>query len=169
MAAIEWFKVYVGAPRHWKFGKLVERLPRDGASVEPHVWRRSVFGLVVRAWEYLAQYAPLGDLTKIPPKAIAEACDWGGDPEELLRVLAECGFIDEKGGRRTWHKWDDRNSALRDVSTDRVKKYRAKLARKKAAEAKRRAETRAALKAPQNGTAHDDPLKHLLTPIRRKP
>ena len=56
--------------------------------------RPTAIGHLELLWAYTARYAPDGELTKHPYRAIARACDWMGDAGQFIDSLIESGWLD---------------------------------------------------------------------------
>ncbi|MCK4625053.1 MAG: hypothetical protein KAV00_07070 [Phycisphaerae bacterium] len=91
-------------PNHPKTYRLAEILK---------ITRRDAVGLLEMLWQFVAEYAPAGDIGKYPNEAIARAVDWNGNADELLRALIHCGtngfgFIEKHARvRLIIHDWKD--------------------------------------------------------------
>lgn len=117
MGAAQWYKVWVGASRHWKVDALTKVLGLED--------RRLALAIEVLLWEYLAEHAPTGDLTRIPPEALAHVAG-EDDAGRLMSALAEVGMTEVVDGKLLWHGWNEKNGgvgALRS-STERTRAYR---------------------------------------------
>jgi len=67
-----------------------------------------VSGLLEELWQFTAKNAPLGDVGKFDNADIAAMVEWEGDPDELVDMLIDCGWLDEsKEWRLVVHDWHD--------------------------------------------------------------
>lgn len=73
------------AYRHPKMLDLASRLA---------IPRTQAIGIVEVLLDYTAEAAPQGNIGKWPDGAIAEACDWDGDPTIFVGALVEAGWLD---------------------------------------------------------------------------
>lgn len=66
---------------------------------------------VMDLWAYCASSKPDGDLSGMSNEAIAVACDWDGDADELIAALTVENFelLDGAPGSYKIHDWDDHN------------------------------------------------------------
>ena len=53
---------------------------------------------LTRLWAWASEFAPDGLLTGLPPRAIAKAAGWRGDPQTLLAALSEAGYLERRPG-----------------------------------------------------------------------
>lgn len=67
-----------------------------------------------RLWTWCIRYAEDGCITNISPFILADAADWGGDPEQFLKALKESKFVDEKPEGLFIHDWEDYAGKLID-------------------------------------------------------
>ena len=89
---------------------------------------RGAVGLLHCLWWWCIDYAPDGDLSRYDAEDIAIACEWEGDPDTLVSMLVETGFLDDDGVLQV-HDWAD---------------YGGKWKEKRSANARRQQEMRAA-------------------------
>jgi hypothetical protein len=68
-----------------KFIKLQRRLKES---------KRGTVGLLELLWNNTARQCPRGDIGKFSNEDIAILCDWDGDPDELIKTLVDCGWLD---------------------------------------------------------------------------
>lgn len=86
-------------PELTKFKRLMRRLGES---------RRGVIGLLEGLWLAVAKDCPLGDVGRFDNEEIAIMCDWEHDPEDLVRALVDCGWLDECPRHRlVVHDWAD--------------------------------------------------------------
>lgn len=97
-----WIKSYQALRQHPKTRKLARRL---GVRLPEAV------GILHCLWWWCIDYAPDGDLTKHDAEDIALACEWEGEPKDIIEHLTSCGFIDNGDGLRL-HDWDEYGGAL---------------------------------------------------------
>lgn len=76
----------LGALDHPKMYALAERLA---------VNRAQAIGHMELLWAFTSTKAPAGDLGKWPLTAVAQACDWMGDPATFMAALIAVRFVDE--------------------------------------------------------------------------
>ena len=57
----------------------------------------SARGLVVLLLRWTAHHAPNGDLSIYTPEVLASATEWDRDPNELVAILQQSGFLDARG------------------------------------------------------------------------
>lgn len=108
------------ATQNAKFTKLVRRvrsalpgLPVDPATV--------AVGLLERMWHFTLSSAKRGDIGQHDDELIAEACGWLGDPEELVAMLVETGWLDRCPTHRLLvHDWADHAPAYLRKNIDRA-------------------------------------------------
>jgi hypothetical protein len=83
-----------------KFKKLGRRLETDV---------KTTVGIVELLWIACQINTPRGDIgAKLDNEEIAIACDWGGEPDELITALVDTGWLDEHPEHRlVVHDWAD--------------------------------------------------------------
>jgi hypothetical protein len=85
--------------KHWKTKRLI-RLLKDAAA--------PVY--VINLWAHCqVSKKPVLD---VPACAIAEICDYDGDPDAFVKALLACGFVEKQGDRYVVHQWADYNNNL---------------------------------------------------------
>jgi len=89
---------------------------------------RGAVGLLHCLWWWCLDYASDGDLSRYDAEDIAIACEWAGDPDTLVSMLVETGFLDDNVCLQV-HDWAD---------------YGGKWKEKRSANARRQQEMRAA-------------------------
>ena len=112
-----WIKSYQALRDHPKTRKLARRVGGVPTAI----------GYLHCLWWWCIDYAPDGDLTKHDIEDIAIACEWDGEPQDIITNLTECGFLENGGGLRV-HDWDDYGGALvlqRARNAERMKDARA--------------------------------------------
>ena len=91
--------VKMTCPQSIKFLKLKRRLKL------PH-WQ--VVGLLESLWLFTQMNAPRGDIGRLSNEDLAATIEWDGEPDELVKILVECGFLDECDvNRLVVHDWED--------------------------------------------------------------
>lgn len=67
--------------------------------------------MMIRIWGHcqLRKTHVFNDLT---PNALKAICRWEGDPDRLMGILLECGFIKKNGTQVVVHQWDEVNNYL---------------------------------------------------------
>lgn len=88
-------------------------------------------GLVVCLWMWALTNAPEGDLSRHPPKVIANACHWRKKPEDLINALQQCKFLTSD---MRIHDWDDYLGKLLEQREANKIRNRESRAKKKVAE-----------------------------------
>lgn len=82
-----------------KLTKLMRRLDID---------RPRAIGTLSLLWAFTQQSARRGDIGRHPDEDIALACDWEGNPSELIDGLIHAGFLDRDSVHRLIiHDWSD--------------------------------------------------------------
>ncbi len=126
---VPWIQVYSNLPQHPKVIRLADALGLTSAAVRPDA---VAVGMLVSLWTWAAQNAPDGDLSRVSPRAVAEACSWRRTPQKLLDALTQTGFLDPDG---RLHDWDvherlymDALERRREQTRERVRRYRARSA-----------------------------------------
>lgn len=119
-----WIAVYQGIARHRKTVKLASLLD---------IPRMSAVGHMISLWHWAIDNAPDGDLSGLSDEMVAMAAEW---PEAtgpfFVQAIKQAGFVDPDG---MLHNWMD---------------YAGKLIDRREADAKRKRETRASAKHPQD-------------------
>ena len=85
---MDWLHSYKSLRSHPKTRKLARRV----GGIVPAI------GHLHCLWWWALDYAPDGDLTKHDAEDIAIACEWDGDPEEIVSALVACGFLENGDG-----------------------------------------------------------------------
>jgi hypothetical protein len=87
---------------HTKLKKLQRR---TGESL------RACVGLMELLWHLTAREAPRGDIGRLSDEDIAIALEWEKDPEDLVEILVDCGWVDRSEKYRLlihdWHEHAD--------------------------------------------------------------
>lgn len=74
-----------------------------------HLGERAIEALL-SLWEMTSLNCPSGNWGKITSSELAQCISWSGDPDELLRALIDCGFVDiDDNGNLLIHNWERRN------------------------------------------------------------
>jgi hypothetical protein len=113
-----WLKSHQSLRDHPKTRKLARRLGGVPAAI----------GHLHCLWWWCLDYATDGDLTRHDHEDIAIACEWDGDPGELIDALVACGFLDDKDGLRV-HDWAEYAGQLilrREENRERARAHYAK-------------------------------------------
>ena len=63
-------------------------------------------------WWWCLDYAPDGDLSGHDYEDIAIACEWDGEPKELVEMLVASGFLDRDKKALRVHDWTDWGGTL---------------------------------------------------------
>ena len=122
---MSWIHSHQALRHHPKTRKLARALD---------VSNTQAIGILHCLWWWCLDYAPDGDLTDIDAATIADACEWEGDPDELIAAFVGasakrggCGFVDNGDGLKV-HDWDDYAGSLigaRERNADRMRASRA--------------------------------------------
>jgi len=103
-----------------KFTKLVRRLRKafPGLPVDPEV---VATGILEQLWHFTITSARRGDIGQHDDELIAEACGWLGDPEELISILTDTGWVDHcTTNRLVVHDWNEHAPAFIKRNIDRL-------------------------------------------------
>jgi hypothetical protein len=103
-------------------------------------------------WWWCLDYADAGDLSRYGHDVIADACEWDGDPSELVEALVGSGFVDVSDQGLHVHDWDDYAGRL-------IERRRRNAARMKEARASHVSRT---CGATQHNSTQPDPTKSAL-------
>ncbi len=90
---------------------------------------RGAVGLLHCLWWWCLDYAPDGDLSRYDAEDIAIACEWEGDPDTLVSMLVETGFLSDDGGSLQVHDWNDYGGKLlerRERNAEQMRRARAR-------------------------------------------
>jgi len=90
---------------------------------------RGAVGLLHCLWWWCIDYAPDGDLSRYDAEDIAIACEWEGDPDTLVSMLVETGFLSDDGGSLQVHDWNDYGGKLlerRERNAEQMRRARAR-------------------------------------------
>jgi hypothetical protein len=96
-----WIQIDAGIHEHDKIYNLADMLD---------ITNSHAVGLMVSLWAWAATYAPDGDITNYPPRAIAKAAGWHGEPDVLYEAMRSPTslFVETTGNGhlflRNWHK-----------------------------------------------------------------
>lgn len=121
-----WIEAHQGLAQHPKTKRLARMLNISTAEAIGHLF---LF------WWWAMDYADDGDLSKYDAFDIADAAQWGGDPEAFLKAMIECGpggsagFIEERDGGLFVHDWETYMGRLlekREQNRQRQAKFRGK-------------------------------------------
>ena len=99
-----WFKSRTTLRDHPKTKKLTRLLD---------VHLAETIGTLNCLWWWAIDYADLdtGDIGKYTPDEIADACEWHGDPDKLIKALVKSRFLDDEPSLRI-HGWEEHLGAL---------------------------------------------------------
>jgi len=107
---LPWIKVYGDLPTHRKSVTLA------ALTGQPRAWTH-----VVELWLWASRHAPDGDLSKMPPAAIAVVAGWRDDGAAFVKALQDAGFLD---GLHLY-AWMEHNGAHhRKQAADKVRNSR---------------------------------------------
>ncbi|MCY9508507.1 DnaD domain protein [Paenibacillus larvae] len=81
-------------------------------------------------WWWAMDYAQDGSLSKYEAEDIADACEWDGDPETLIKALCDSGFVDSDMSIHDWFDYAGRLIEKREQNKERKRKSRAKKSEK---------------------------------------
>jgi len=71
-------------------------------------------------FSFVAEQAPLGDVTKFSPKEISKYCEWHGDPELFIEALIGSGFVEAIGeGVIVSGWWEENGYHIREMYRSR--------------------------------------------------
>ncbi len=117
-----WIELHDNLREHRKVYVMCEEL---------NINKAHVIGLLCLLWSWCNVYAQDGVLTGLPHKAIAVACDWSKNPEQLIRALIKSGWIDESPeGQLCVHDWEDYAGRLIDKRASNASRMRDARARR---------------------------------------
>ncbi len=124
---IPWIQVYSNLPRHPKVSRLADELGLASKGVNPNV---VATGMLISLWTWAIQNAYDGDLSRCGARAIADACTWTRDPQQLVDALTAAGFLDPDGHLHDWEEYTmlliDAEDKKREQSKERMRKYRSR-------------------------------------------
>ncbi len=104
-----------GTPRHLKTSRLARRLG---------VPKHSAVGILECLWHLTAENTPRGNIGRYSNEEITIELDWQSDPDELIRTLIECSWIDEHPEHRlVVHDWPDHCEDSVHVKLARAHEY----------------------------------------------
>lgn len=76
----------------------------------------AAIGIIMGVSLWGARNTKDGEITDIPPRAIADAIHWKKKPEILLQALVDCGFIDKTNDGRTFlHEFAEYGGKLEEA------------------------------------------------------
>lgn len=87
-----------------------------------------LLGHIVSLWLWALDNAPTGTLGHIKPQTLARVMDWSDDPQSLLGVLIDVGFLDESSAGLVIHDWWQYAGKLIERREQNVQRMRAKRA-----------------------------------------
>ncbi len=121
---IPWIQVYSNIPTHDKTYALAEKLK---------IPNYAAVGLMVSLWAWASINAADGDISRYPPRAIADATGYATKkPEEFYTALVDTRLIEVlEDGRTVIRNWEEYAALLIDLmetqkkkTADRVRKHR---------------------------------------------
>jgi hypothetical protein len=116
---LSWFRVDANLVDHPKTRRLEQRLNDSRAG-----W------YVIRAWSWLSRFCPTGHIQDADVTSFELACEWRGNPGELIAAFKSLGFVDTSpNGDLEWHDWDDLQGKVAEKAKkerDRKREYRAR-------------------------------------------
>lgn len=113
-----WIKSHQEIAQHPKTRRLA-RLLGEGLPC--------VIGRLHLLWWWALDYAEDGDLSRYEEADIADACQWDGDPEQLVEALVSVRFLDRADDQLVIHDWGDYAGRLiekRQSEVQRVQRWR---------------------------------------------
>jgi hypothetical protein len=116
-----WIKSYQSLRDHPKTRKLARRVGGTPQAI----------GHLHCLWWWALDYAPDGDLSKHDVEDLAIACEWDGDPAEIIGHLTACGFLDNGAGLHIHDWWEYGESLIQQREVNRAR-ARASYEKKKA-------------------------------------
>ncbi|QHZ51292.1 DnaD domain protein [Paenibacillus larvae] len=114
MAWIESHQELARHPKTKRFARLL------GVSLPAAVGHLHFF------WWWAMDYAQDGSLSKYEAEDIADACEWDGDSETLMKALHHAGFVDSDMTIHDWSEYAGRLIEKREQNKERKRKSRAK-------------------------------------------
>ena len=122
---IPWIQVYSNVVAHPKTTRLAEELELKSGCVHPRI---VAVGMLVAIWTWAVQNAYDGDLSRVSPTVIAEACRWKKAPRKLWDALVASGYLDSDGHLHDWDEYAvlfmDAEERRREKSRERSLRYR---------------------------------------------
>ncbi len=116
---MSWIESHQELARHPKTKRLARILH------EPEV---AVIGRLHCLWWWALDYADGGDLSRMDPSDIADACQWEADADRFIAAMVQVGFLDQATDGLRIHDWDEYAGRLvekRRQNVERVKRWRA--------------------------------------------
>jgi hypothetical protein len=99
---VSWLESHQSLRDHPKTRKLARRI--GGLT--------NAIGTLHCLWWWCLDYAPDGDLSGHDAEDVAIACEWEGDPKELIDMLVASGFLDREKKTLRIHDWTDWGGTL---------------------------------------------------------
>lgn len=93
-----WIESHDAVINHPKTRKLARRL---------EVEIPTAVGLLHCLWHWAVDYAEDGDLSKHDAEDIALGAHWSGQPDDFLKALVDCRWIDRDGEQAVLHDWHE--------------------------------------------------------------
>ncbi|NIQ98263.1 MAG: hypothetical protein GWN87_32065, partial [Desulfuromonadales bacterium] len=88
------------------------------------IGRATARGLISGLWSWALLHAPDGDLVGFDGEDIAEAVDFDGDADDLIRALVEVRVLDREGDRLSIHNWLERGGSYAEKVRKRLERQR---------------------------------------------
>lgn len=124
---IPWIQVYSNLIKHPKTYALADELKLTSKDASPNV---VAAGMLVSLWLWAAQNATDGDLSKCPPRAIAEAAEYRKNPVTFVAALKRTRWLDNDGKLHDWGEYAtlliECDQQQREKTRKRVERHRAK-------------------------------------------
>ena len=99
---IPWIQVYSNLIKHPKTYALADELKLTSKDASPNA---VAAGMLVSLWLWAAQNATDGDLSKCPPRAIAEAAEYRKNPVTFVAALKKTKWLDNDGRLHDWGEY----------------------------------------------------------------
>lgn len=113
-----WIELHQELRSHPKIKRLATKLAIIPATAT---------GALINLWLWAVQYAQNGEITKFTDAEIGYACEL---PEQhhpgLIKTLSDCGWIDDRNGKKIIHDWKKHGLKYLNSVNDRVRKHREK-------------------------------------------
>lgn len=124
---IPWIQVYSNLIKHPKTYALADELKLTSKDASPNA---VASGMLVSLWLWAAQNATDGDLSKCPPRAIAEAAEYRKNPVTFVAALKKTKWLDNDGKLHDWCEYAtlliECDQQQREKTRKRVERHRAK-------------------------------------------
>lgn len=124
---IPWIQVYSNLIKHPKTYALADELKLTSKDANPNA---VAAGMLVSLWLWAAQNATDGDLSKCPPRAIAEAAEYRKSPVTFVAALKKTKWLDNDGKLHDWGEYAtlliELDQQQRERARQRTERCRAK-------------------------------------------